>query len=237
VGARETSGNGVEVDDNPLLEDNAGKFPVFQPGKRFYVSRTALAANNLPETNQGKYFDATTVSYGALTPPLTRLGVSLGDFGIAIRNDEPNRSEAFLYADAGGQEKVGEMSSHLFRKLFPGNNQENFPVTFIVFPGSASQPSDQKKAIEAKLFGLSLADNISELIDVMASGQSFDDFRAAAATLVSSPARTNIVSALKKHGGWRFFRDMAYNIDQPGSMDDLRNAIRRAAVKPNNQIF
>jgi hypothetical protein len=121
--------------------------------------------------------------------------------------------------------------------MFPGNNQEHFPVTFIVFPGSATDPTQQKSAVEASLFGFSLADNISELIDVMASGQIFDDFRAAGATLVGSPARTNIVNALKKHGGWRFFRDMAYTIDQPGGIDDLRNAIRRAAEKPGSQIF
>jgi Fungal chitosanase of glycosyl hydrolase group 75 len=238
VVARESSGGGVEIDEQPdFLQDAAGKYPVFQPGKRFYVCRTALAANNLPETNQAAHFDATRVSYGALTPPLHRLGVRLGDFGIAIRNDDPNNSEAFLYADAGSQDKVGEMSSHLFRKMFPQNNQEHFPVTFIVFPGSATTPTQQASAIKAKLFGLSLADNISELTDVMASGQTFDDFSAAGATLVNSPARTNILNALVKHGGWRHFHDMAYNFDPPGNMDDLRNAIRRATARPSNQIF
>src|SRR5215467_14551641 len=63
------------------------KFPVRRtdnPG--FYVSTTALARNlGVPETDPAHWWDATAVSYGAVTPPLTNLEVGLGDFGLAIR--------------------------------------------------------------------------------------------------------------------------------------------------------
>src|SRR5262245_31930748 len=63
------------------------KFPVLRadnPG--FYVSTTALPRNvGVPETDPNHWWDASAVSYGAVTPPLNRLGVALGDFGLAIR--------------------------------------------------------------------------------------------------------------------------------------------------------
>jgi hypothetical protein len=217
VVSRAAAEAGFDIDDQPALRDVGGTFPVFQPGKRFYVSRTATAANNLPETDQGRYWDATAVSYGAITPPLKRLGVDLGDFGIAIRNDT-GTSEAFFYGDAGGQEKVGEVSTHVFQRLFPHDDQEDHPVTFVVFPGSGSNPverAQQDRAIRARLFGLSLADNTSEMIDVMALGSSFDVFRATGNFFVIGQTRQNILSALIKHGQWHFFHDQAYNIDQP----------------------
>jgi len=219
VVSRAAATAGVDVDDQPALQDVRGRFPVFQPGKKFYVSSTSTAANpGLPETNQGRYWDATAVSYAAITPPLTQLGVKLGDFGIAIRNDDRGTSEAFFYGDSGGQEKVGEVSTHLFQKLFPHNDQENHPVTFIVFPQSGTNPvrrAEQDREIKARLFWFSLADNISEMIDVMALGQSFDFFRATGNLFVISQTRQNILNALIKHGQWRFFRDQAYDIDLP----------------------
>jgi len=149
------------------------KFPVLRadnPG--FYVSTTALPRNlSVPETDPNHWWDAAAVSYGALTPPLRRLGVGLGDYGLAIRKDN-GISEPFFYADAGGQEKVGEMSRHLFGRFFPGNNQEGRPVAFIVFPGSRRDPieSNVEVTIRRRLFGLSTYDNVSTMIGLMASG-------------------------------------------------------------------
>jgi hypothetical protein len=210
---------GVDIDNlqqpsKDVLKDARGRFPVFQPGHKFYVSSTSLVADTrFPATDQRRYWDATAVSYGAITPPLRRLGVGLGDFGFAIRNDN-GVSESFFYADAGAQEKVGEVSTHLFNKLFPGNNQENHPVTFIVFPDTSYNHVDTRdREIRARLFWLSQADNISELIDAMALGQSFDVFRSTDPTTLNSPARQNILRALKKYGQWHFFKDRAYNVD------------------------
>jgi hypothetical protein len=211
---------GVDIDNQPSVRDRLGRFPVFQPGRRFYVSSTSSVANAaLPATAQGRYWDATTVSYGAITPPLKRLGLGLGDFGLAIRNDT-GTSEPFFYGDAGAQEKVGEMSTQLFVRLFPGNNQEDHPVTFIVFPDSGPSLADQEREIRSRLWEFSQADNISELIDVMAFGQSFSVFRAFGDFFVTSQTRQNILSALIKHGRWHFFHDRPYTIDPPEKTPD-----------------
>ena len=149
------------------------KFPVRRadnPG--FYVSTTALPRNlGVPETDPNHWWDATAFSYGALTPPLTRLDVGLGDFGLAIRKDN-GLSEPFFYADVGGQEKVGEMSRHVFTRLGLGSSQEGHPIAFIVFPGSRRDPleSNVQGVIRRRLFGLSTYDNVSTLIGLMASG-------------------------------------------------------------------
>jgi hypothetical protein len=97
-----------------------------------------------------------------------------GDFGIAIRKDTGTAS-AFMYADAGAQNKVGEMSRALFQKLFPRNDQEHHPVAFIVFPGSRSNPIQNKPdaAIRPRLQDLSRAANINAMIGLMASGSPF----------------------------------------------------------------
>ena len=215
----QAASQGVDIDDQPEVQDVHHRFPVFQPGHRFYVSSTSTAANpGLPETDQRRYWDATTVSYGAITPPLERLGVSKGDFGLAIRNDT-GTGEAFFYGDSGGQEKVGEMSTHLFLTLFPRNDQENHPVTFIVFPRSGAnppKPDEQDGEIKSRLWELSQADNISELIDVMALGQSFNVFRVTGNLFVISQTRQNILNALIEHGQWHFYRGRAYDIDLPG---------------------
>jgi hypothetical protein len=216
----------VDIDNRPELGDGtrnahnqpAPRFPVFQPGKHFYVSRTATVASAASDTDQSRYWDATAVSYGAITPPLKRIGVELGDFGLAIRNDT-GVSEPFFYADAGGQEKVGEMSTHLFRRLFPGNDQEGHPVTFIVFPGSGSNPpkaANQDGEIQTRLWTFSQADNISELIDVMALGACYDIFRATGTFFISSSTRQNILNALIKAGHWHFYSDRPYTIGPPG---------------------
>jgi hypothetical protein len=206
---QQATAEGVDVDsDNELnLRDHGGRLPVFQPGHRFYVSSTAaITSPAFPPTDQRRYWDASSVSYGALTPPLVRAGVRLGDFGLAIRNDT-GISDSFIYADAGGQQKVGEMSMHLFDRLFPRTDQENHPVTFMVFPGSGNYPPEQaqqEKEIGSRLGLFSQADNVSELIDLMTSGRSFFSFAALGNRFVDDRARSNIVSSLVYYGNWRF---------------------------------
>ncbi len=161
-----------------------GKFPLFQPppNQQFFVSSTATPADpGLPLTNQGRFWNARTISYGALTPPLRRLGVDFGDFGLAIRVDT-GVNDGFLYADSGNQNKVGESSRKLFRTLFPGVDQEGHPVAFIVFPGSAHRRagggfrSEPTLALRTRLGDFSRADNMNEVIGLMASGRKYKDF-------------------------------------------------------------
>ena len=152
------------------------KFPVKRADDaNFYVSTTALTKNaSLPATDPGHWWDATAVNYGAVTPPLRDLGVDLGDYGIAIRRDN-GTSRTFFFADAGFGQKIGEMSTMLFRALFPGNNQEEFLTSFIVFPGSRTRPvtSDPAPTVRRLLGDLSNASNVGTMIDIMAAGTSF----------------------------------------------------------------
>jgi hypothetical protein len=169
---------GRHHDGAPLNDANRAppKFPVKRTDDpNFYVSTTALVKNaGLPETDPGHWWDATAVSYGALTPPLRALGVELGDFGVAIRRDN-GTSRAFFFADAGFGQKIGEMSTMLFRVLFPGNNQEEFLTSFIVFPGSRTRPitSDPAPTVRRLLDDLSNTSNVGTMIDIMAAGTSF----------------------------------------------------------------
>src|SRR5262245_55079927 len=153
------------------------KFPVLRAdNNQFYVSSTALPRNTaLPETDPGHWWDATTVQYGALTPPLRALGVGMGDFGVAIRRDT-GVNGAFFFADAGSGNKIGEMSRMLFRTLFPGSDQqEERLVSFIVFPGSRLSPiANTPRPTLLRLFtDLSNTSNVGTLIDIMAAGTSF----------------------------------------------------------------
>jgi len=99
------------------------------------------------------------------------LGVGLGDFGLAIRRDTGAHG-AFFFADAGSGSKIGEMSTMLFRALFPGNNQEEHLVSFIVFPGSRLSPiaDNPRPTLLRLLSDLSNTSNVGTMIDIMASG-------------------------------------------------------------------
>jgi hypothetical protein len=165
-------------DELAALNDNGSlaadpMYPVLRDDNdRFYVSTSGLVKNaSAAITNSQRYWDASTVAYAAKTPPVERLGVDYGDFGIAIRKDTGTAS-AFMYADAGKQNKVGEMSRLLFTTLFPRNEQEEHPVAFIVFPGSRLRPiqNDPGAGMRTLLSDLSRAGNMNAVIGLMASG-------------------------------------------------------------------
>lgn len=152
------------------------KFPILRADNdQFYVSTTALPRNAaVPKTDPGHWWDATSVQYGALTPPLVDLGVALGDFGLAIRRDTGTNG-AFFFADSGSGNKVGEMSRVLFRALFPANDQEERLVSFIVFPGSRLRPiaNNPRPTLLTLFSNLSNTSNVGTMIDIMAAGTSF----------------------------------------------------------------
>ena len=170
------------------------RFPVLRAdNNNFYVSTTALARNAaLPATDPGHWWDATTVNYAALTPPLRDRGVDLGDFGVAIRRDTGVNS-AFFFADAGGGNKIGEMSRLLFRTLFPHNDQEERLVSFIVFPGSRLNPiaNTPGPTLRRLLGDLSTASNVGTMIDIMAAGTSF-------ARLKDTPELVNVIDDVRR---------------------------------------
>ena len=141
---------GVVVDTRPALragdpDPNDGvrdKFPVVQnrnqPAPGYYVSTTAQPADiSQPEQNPQRYWDASTIPYAVLSPAWATkrpLAVSLGDFGLAIRNDTVSTS-GFFFADTGAAGKVGECARKLVRTLAANGFNEDY-VTFLVFPGS-----------------------------------------------------------------------------------------------------
>jgi hypothetical protein len=154
------------IDRNPALEDRFQRFPVVkQTG--YYVSTTSLVARpSREEWEQERYFNAVDDPYAALTPPLVRQSVGLGDYGLAIRA-ETGTSQGFIFADSGNENKVGEVSRKLFRTFFPRANQEGNDVIFLVFPGSGaglSGVSGIKAAIFRQMTKLSQASNADDLI-------------------------------------------------------------------------
>ncbi|HEV8415681.1 MAG TPA: hypothetical protein VGQ49_18975 [Bryobacteraceae bacterium] len=175
----------ILLDQKPNLLKK-GKFPVIQQAKNgdpkpgYYVSATPRPSG--PEYLQCSYIDASEVPFGALSGHLAALGFTLGDYGLAIRHNE-NLQSAFYFADRGGAKSnaLGECS-HRVGKDLGGSGRanhfnNNFPVSFVVFPGSGDQdpeavssiPDRQiEAALRPLLMNLSQASNAYDLPLLMA---------------------------------------------------------------------
>ncbi len=167
----------VQIDKN--APKYLGKYPVIQQAKNgdpkpgYYVSTTPRNSG-LPYL-QDSYIDASEVSWGALDRAFRALGVSMGDYGLAIRHDN-NLQSGFYFADAGGYNHALGECSHKVGKNLGGSGRashfnNNFPVSFIVFPRSFDMDPDAVASvsdddIEARLRplvrSLSQADNFDE---------------------------------------------------------------------------
>jgi len=178
--AAQIASGAIQLDQRP--ERNVkGTFPIIQqaangdPAPGIYVSSTSRPANDqLPVFAQSRYVDSSAVPFGALSGKLRGLGVELGDFGLAIRHDQPMRS-GFFFADRGGSSSyaLGEVSQKVGTNLGGSGRRNhfnnNFPVSFIVFPHSASgkpgviADADVSAAISAILAQLATAANADEL--------------------------------------------------------------------------
>ena len=130
---------------------------------------------------QSSYIDASQIAFGALSGKLAALGFNLGDYGLAVRHDQ-NLQSGFYFADRGGNNyKLGECS-HKVGKNLGGSGRgnrfnNNYPVSFIVFPGSgntdpAAVPSiadaDIQTAVRPLLANLATADDAKDLVLLMA---------------------------------------------------------------------
>ncbi|WP_182466638.1 N-acetylmuramoyl-L-alanine amidase [Sphingomonas gilva] len=165
-----------------------GEYPVIQQEKNgdprpgYYVSQTSRAADrSLANHLQRRYLDASSVAYGALSGKLKGLGVGLGDFGLAVRNDR-NLQSGFWMADSGGRNSyaLGECAQKVGTNLGGsgrGNRfNNNFPVSILVFPGTSTTSRDDPPPSEADIASrvtaimteLCLADNARELALLMA---------------------------------------------------------------------
>ena len=183
---------GFHRDGNPKLPI---QFPVVQqarfgdPKPGFYVSTTprnlAHSLGAITAYRQNSYVDASKVAFGALDRFLqNKHNVQLGDFGVAVRHDH-NRQSGFSYYDMGGwNHALGECSHRVgsdlgVRKLGFGRWDNNFPVSFIVFPQTAisSQfslvPNDAtiKSNLTAVMSELARAENAHDLPLLMATNE------------------------------------------------------------------
>jgi hypothetical protein len=179
----------LNEDRNPA---SPPQFPLLRDDNNgFYISTTSCVRNSAAAvTNPAHWWDASTVAYGAKTPPLVNLGVDCGDFGIAIRRDTGVAS-SFFYADHGNGNKVGEMSRSLFRHLFPANDQEEHLVAFVVFPGSRLRPMQNNPGptLRTRLQELSTAANVDTMIGLMAAACPYSGLPAAEQIYVMDDVR------------------------------------------------
>jgi len=166
--------------DKRLELQLGGKYPVIQqaanddPNPGYYVSSTPHATG--PLYRQDSYIDASRIAYGALSGKLKSLGFVLGDYGLAIRHDQSLQS-GFYFADVGGNNYALGECSHKVGKDLGGTGRgngfnNNFPVSFILFPQSGDQDpaaivsasDDQiRHAVTELLKRLCTADNAEEL--------------------------------------------------------------------------
>ncbi|MBZ5625823.1 MAG: hypothetical protein LAQ69_45095 [Acidobacteriia bacterium] len=169
---------------DPTASQFLGKFPVIQrklngdPNPGFYVSTTPQAYGK--PYLQNSYIDASRVPFGALDGRLRPLGLSLGDYGLAIRHDQ-NLQSAFYFVDSGATQYALGECSHRVGKDLGGTGRgshfnNNYPVSFIIFPRSGTGPpkllieqSDAtiQAALRPRLFDLSRASNAQELCLLM----------------------------------------------------------------------
>jgi len=198
----------IQIDTNaPMYQ---GKYPVVQQAKNgdpnpgFYVSSTPHPSG--PDYLQSSYIDASQVAFGALSGKFESLGgVKLGDYALAIRHDQYLQS-AFYFVDRGGKTSygLGECSEKVATNLGAVRSgprfNNNFPVSFIVFPASGSDSNAQQvvaeadiqKAVRDCLGTLVSFDNPSDLALLMALNETAPQHRpGGAAGLTSYQGQTN----------------------------------------------
>lgn len=143
-----------------------GRYPVFQrsdqPRSDLYVSKCPYhvkGTENLPDWNQNKYADATTVPYGALAGKLQKHGLALMDKCLSIRVDR-KLSVEYLFGDAAGAESnnLAEVSLATALGLGARNKDDNeFLSCHFAFGNS------KELSIFETLHSLSLAENAADL--------------------------------------------------------------------------
>lgn len=173
----------VVIDKKPSLL-HKGKYPVIQQAKfgdpkpGYYVSTTPHVAKDGPWYRQSSHLDASKYAFGALSGKLASLGFGRGDYGLAIRHDDVLPNSGFYFVDAGADNHALGECSHKVGLNLGGSGRgnrfdNNFPVSFIVFPKSSDWksgkivPSYSDDQIAASLKPLvrklSLAGNSDEL--------------------------------------------------------------------------
>jgi hypothetical protein len=130
AGLRENAKNGKPV----VVAKGQGWYPLVQKSTGYYISTTSVHADD-SAMDSSHYLDSTVVPYAVWANHWDALGVSQGDFGLAIEN-ATGANLAYVYGDSGTRDKVGECSQKIHDSLGKGAGH----VTFIAFPGSGAGP-------------------------------------------------------------------------------------------------
>jgi hypothetical protein len=155
------------------------KYPVVQQAKNgdphpgLYVSATPRPSG--PEYLQSSYIDSSEISWGALDGALRHLGVHMGDYGLALRHNQ-NLQSGFYFADAGGYTYALGECSHKVGKNLGGSGRashfnNNFPVSFIVFPDSFDTDPEAAPSIPDD----DIATRLRPLVRSLSQADNFDD--------------------------------------------------------------
>lgn len=182
-GEKEIPGYGKTI---PLGPHEESWFPAVQPSDApapgFYVSTSAVVADaSRSAWEQERYVDAQSIPYAALTPWFKTWGTELGDFGLAM-DPLTGAASGFVFADAGYQNKVGEVSTKLLSLL--GGDEEG-RYLFLAFPRSGRGISPVWKygfnfasqmGARTSILKLNDAPDPASLIIFLTLGADFDKF-------------------------------------------------------------
>ena len=207
---------GSTIDFRPFLKSVDGTFPIFRQGTDFYAPQTAVSDDH------GNAINARVVPYGAASAKLRDLGgIGVGDVGLALR-PAYGLASPFVFADTGGDWKVGEYSVALARKMFGGGHPNQEAVSFIVFPrtsaGSSVIPAQVPNLLRRALINLAQFENVWDIAERLAVPQ-FDEPLYIGRSFVPKV---------------RFGRSFKDTLKDPHSLeydDDVATANARAALK------
>jgi len=154
-----------------------GKFPIVQIAEMpttmkagYYVSTTGWHDTTKEGWDPHRYLDASTIPY-SVVPALH--GVSMGDYGLVIRN-KTGASTPYACGDSSGAKhgshKLGECSGAVFIAMGLENEGD---FSFIVFPqsgsgGSLTDTGAAENAVRTQLAKLS-ADDADDLANHLAA--------------------------------------------------------------------
>lgn len=223
VGIR-SARRGEKLDDTVLLDDRdeleaglaesakngkpqvvpkgRGWFPLVQKSTGYYISTTSMLAD-ASANDSHRYLDSTVVPYAVWANHWAGLGVSQGDFGLAIEN-ATGANMGYVYGDSGTSNKVGECSQKIHDSLGKGAGH----VTFIAFPGSGAGPKQAlgphpELMIPFKVIAkmMKLQKSTAEFASCLAAGPELDSKKPAKLTAAQSVIRDRFQSALS---AWTF---------------------------------
>jgi hypothetical protein len=126
-----------QPDGEPIIQQAGDPYP------GYYVSMTALTDRRYPDHDPRKYVDAEKIPYFVLPQALMQItGTQKGDFGY-VYNRKTKRGTFAIFADVGGEDKLGEGSLYLARQLGINANPrvggQSSGVVFMVFPFSGNK--------------------------------------------------------------------------------------------------